>query len=242
MTKSTEYLSVAETAKLVRKALKKSFPETKFSVRSKSYAGGASIDVRWTDGPQWEEVTSVVYPYQGAGFDGMIDLKFHKEHYITADGAVHLAYTPGTSSSRGMYPREDNTASIPDDARIVQFGADNIFCHRDISDYDQKYADALDYIYTANLVLDRKDDMIRMPEFDRFGMEYVSHMANNLVRKQVEGEDFHTTFRRLMFGEKPEPALAAADPEPEQTPAPAADPEPEQTPAPASAPMQSYLF
>lgn len=241
MTKSTEYLSVAETAKLVRKALKKSFPETKFSARSKSYAGGASIDVRWTDGPQWEEVTSVVYPYQGAGFDGMIDLKFYIEHYITADGEVHLARTPGTSGSRGIYPSEDNTASIPDDARRVQFGADHIFCYRDVSDYDQKYADALDYIYTANLVLDRKDEIIRTPELDMFGRDYVSHLANKLVRKQIEGEDVHTTFRRLMFGGRPEPALEQTpdDDEPEQTLTP--DPEPEQTPAPA-APIQSYLF
>jgi len=31
------YLSVTETAKLIRAALKRSFPRTKFSVRSRSY-------------------------------------------------------------------------------------------------------------------------------------------------------------------------------------------------------------
>src|SRR4051794_17392857 len=46
-----EYLSVATTAKLVRTALKTQFPRIKFTVRSRSYSGGASIDVAWTDGP-----------------------------------------------------------------------------------------------------------------------------------------------------------------------------------------------
>ena len=40
-----DYLSAAETAVLIRKALAKSFPGTKFYVRSETYSGGASIDV-----------------------------------------------------------------------------------------------------------------------------------------------------------------------------------------------------
>lgn len=46
-----DYLSAADTAKLVRVALKRSFPGTRFSVRSKTYSGGASIDVSWMDPP-----------------------------------------------------------------------------------------------------------------------------------------------------------------------------------------------
>ncbi len=71
----TEYLSRAETAKLVRKILKTAFPGTKFSVRSDTYSGGASVDIRWTDGPNREAVESVVKHYEGATFDGMQDLK-----------------------------------------------------------------------------------------------------------------------------------------------------------------------
>ena len=49
---STIYLRCAETAKLLlRAALKEAFPEVAFSVRSRTYAGGASIDVTWRDGP-----------------------------------------------------------------------------------------------------------------------------------------------------------------------------------------------
>ena len=61
----SEYLTVAETAKLVRQALKQQLPGVKFSVRSSSYSGGASIDVTWTDGPQTAAVDAVVRPYTG---------------------------------------------------------------------------------------------------------------------------------------------------------------------------------
>ena len=57
MTNKT-YLSCAETAKLVRAALKKAFPGVKFSVKSSVYSMGASIRVGWTDGP----VTKAVRP------------------------------------------------------------------------------------------------------------------------------------------------------------------------------------
>jgi len=71
----TEYLSAADTAKLVRKALAEAFPGVKFSVRSKTYSGGASIDVRWTDGPNSKQVEAVAKRFEGSDFDGMIDLK-----------------------------------------------------------------------------------------------------------------------------------------------------------------------
>src|ERR1700722_15654415 len=69
----TEYVSTTDTAKLVRAALKKAFaspyPGVRFSVRSDKYAGGASVNVTWTDGPQIDAVDAVVKPYSGAGFD-----------------------------------------------------------------------------------------------------------------------------------------------------------------------------
>lgn len=83
----TKYLSCAETAKLVRAALKVEFPGVKFSVRSKTYSGGASITVSWTDGPTTADVTKVTRLYEGASFDGMIDLKsYHRSLLTTDDG------------------------------------------------------------------------------------------------------------------------------------------------------------
>lgn len=70
-----DYISCADTAKLVRQALKESFPGIKFSVRSNTYSGGASIRVGWTDGPNADQVEAVAGVFSGAYFDGSIDYK-----------------------------------------------------------------------------------------------------------------------------------------------------------------------
>lgn len=75
MNNETTYLSCAETARLIRKALADSFPGIAFSVRSKVYSGGASVTVRWTDGPNTAQVDAIAGQFSGATFDGMIDLK-----------------------------------------------------------------------------------------------------------------------------------------------------------------------
>lgn len=102
----TKSLTVAETAKELRKALKAEFPGVKFSVRSDSYAGGASIRVRWTDGPREQLVKRVCARFEGASFDGMIDLKsYHTTVVANPDGSVEE----------------------------IHYGADFIFADRDVS-------------------------------------------------------------------------------------------------------------
>jgi len=72
----------AETAKFVRASLKESFPGIKFSVRSKTYSGGSSISVGWTDGPTTAVVNAVVDSFTGATFDGMTDCKnYHSQQF-----------------------------------------------------------------------------------------------------------------------------------------------------------------
>jgi hypothetical protein len=129
---STRYLGVAETAKLIRKALKDAFPATKFGVRSKSYSGGASINVTWTDGPTVKLVNSIAKQFEGGGFDGMIDLKFNYDHWLLPDGSTVIAHSPGTEGSKGMYSAIRN-AKPHDDAELVSFGADYVFTDRAIS-------------------------------------------------------------------------------------------------------------
>jgi hypothetical protein len=129
----TEYLSCAETAKLVRAALKQAFPGIKFSVRSSTYSGGASIDVSWTDGPPAAEVEKVSGVFAGADFDGSIDLKCHTDHWLNPDGAVTVAHAQGTENSRGYLPEVIGDPPSPN-ARLVSFGADYVFCRRDFSD------------------------------------------------------------------------------------------------------------
>jgi hypothetical protein len=77
-----QYMTCAETAKLVRQALKEAFPGVKFGVRSKTYSGGASINIYWTDGPNTKQVESVTGKLEGSYFDGMIDYKGSISHMI----------------------------------------------------------------------------------------------------------------------------------------------------------------
>jgi hypothetical protein len=109
-TASPVYLSCADTAKLVRKALKREFPTTKFSVRSSTYSGGASISVKWLDGPTAEQAKAVAGAYAGATFDGMIDLKSYHTSELTYLDAPEL------------------------DGQAVHFGADFVFVDRALSE------------------------------------------------------------------------------------------------------------
>ena len=69
------HISCADTAKLIRRALKEAFPDVKFGIRSKVYTGGASIRVCWTDGPNNKQVEAVASVFEGGYFDSMQDYK-----------------------------------------------------------------------------------------------------------------------------------------------------------------------
>jgi hypothetical protein len=104
----TEYLSCAGTAKLLRQALKRTFSGVKFSVRSDVYAGGASIDISWTDGPTEKAVKALADEFAGADFDGMQDLKTYRAPELVPDPEWGV--------------------------REIHFGADFVFCARATSD------------------------------------------------------------------------------------------------------------
>lgn len=81
----TRYISTTDTAKLIRQALAAAFPGMKFSVKSKSYSGGSSISISWIDGPTSKEVEAVAGNFEGASFDGMIDLKSYHESELNGE-------------------------------------------------------------------------------------------------------------------------------------------------------------
>lgn len=81
-------VSATDTAKLVRHALKLDFPGVKFQVKTSKYAGGASLDVFWTDGPPASQVERTLRPFEGSGFDGMQDLKTSHEAWLWPDGSA----------------------------------------------------------------------------------------------------------------------------------------------------------
>ncbi len=123
---NARWIGVAEQAKLVRSALKLAFPMIKFSVRSKSYSGGAHITISWTDGPTTRDVESITQAYAGGGFDGSIDLAYHYDHYLLLDGTVMVASSPGTVGSMGYVLRIDEQP-MPAGAERVSFHASHIF-------------------------------------------------------------------------------------------------------------------
>ena len=85
----TRYISCADTAKLIRQALKEAFPEVKFSVKSKNYSGGASIGVGWTDGPLTADVDPMIKVFAGTWFDGMDDSTHYYETTLNGE-RVHF--------------------------------------------------------------------------------------------------------------------------------------------------------
>lgn len=73
-----EYVDTKDVAKMVREILKDEWPSWKFSVRTKRYAGGSSIDVYWTDGPTQGMVDSKVKHLQSVSHMDITDLV----HYV----------------------------------------------------------------------------------------------------------------------------------------------------------------
>jgi hypothetical protein len=126
---SRRYIPVAECAKILRKMLKASFPDTKFSVRSDSYSGGASIRVSWVDGPPSQLVEPIAQKLKGEDFDGMIDMASSRFHWLMPDGTVTLAHRGGTDKSRGTIAEEFYEKPSPE-AELVSFGSDYVFCTR----------------------------------------------------------------------------------------------------------------
>jgi hypothetical protein len=60
-------------AKNIRIELRRAFPGVKFTVNTKQYSGGNSINVRWIDGPTTAQVDDIIKAYSAGHFDGMTD-------------------------------------------------------------------------------------------------------------------------------------------------------------------------
>lgn len=61
-------------SKNIKRELAHVFPGHKFSVKSRVYSGGNSIDVAWVDGPTVKAVEDVVSKYEEGHFNGMEDI------------------------------------------------------------------------------------------------------------------------------------------------------------------------
>ena len=115
---TTSYLTCAETAKLVRQALKEAFPDVRFSVKSKTYIGGASITVRWADGPNAKQVDAVTGCFEGSYFDGSIDYKGNVYHMLDGQSVRF-----GADSIHTNREHSDKAVNKAIDALCRRYGA-----------------------------------------------------------------------------------------------------------------------
>jgi len=154
------------------------------------YAGGASIDIKWIDGPLTKAVENVAGVYAGGRFDGSIDLKYNVTHYLRADGTVYVARNVGSAGSGGYDSGEDNRdlmLALPNDVELVHFGADFVFCSREISDFTNKHTSALEWI-KAHCVLEN--------DGRQFGNRWIGDIATSMCYLQLPGENWAAAFDR----------------------------------------------
>lgn len=71
---NTGKTSHAAGAANIRRDLAKHLPGVVFRVTSKSYSGGNSIDVQWSDGPTSEQIRAIINRYQEGSFNSMEDI------------------------------------------------------------------------------------------------------------------------------------------------------------------------
>lgn len=152
MPDTIEHMTCANTAKLLRTALRRGFPTTKFSVRSHTYSMGASIDVVWTDGPFQRDVQRVCNRYTGASFDSSEDLKEHHDTLLSApDGTV----------------------------QVVHFGADFVFAKRELSD---TYREQLRQLASDRIGDEITGDGTRyLPTLDLYDNQYIQRLATQVA-------------------------------------------------------------
>lgn len=84
----TTYLTCAQTAKLVRSALKKAFPSVRFSVTSSTTTVSVSVRVSYVGGPARSAVEQVTAQFTGATMHAVADLKVHHNAPALVNGQV----------------------------------------------------------------------------------------------------------------------------------------------------------
>jgi len=129
---SAESISLLDTAKLIRAALKKAFPGVKFSVRAKSYSMGCSIQVGYDADVATSDVRKVVSVFSSTGYDGMIDASYAKYAWLAPDGTASQAYFQGRVGNDGNAAREYGDPHAAN-CRYVRFGADYVMVQKDFN-------------------------------------------------------------------------------------------------------------
>jgi len=96
----------ANSAKILKGYLREFFPGVKFSVKSSIFSGGSSIDIHYTDGPLYEEVSRIAALFQHGYFDGMTDSYNYRPVKVGCAGAnyVHTHRTLSPELNAALLP------------------------------------------------------------------------------------------------------------------------------------------
>ena len=104
---TTRYLGAAETAKLMRAALKAAFPGAKISVR---LSRGNATYVSWTDGPTVRDVQAITHEFESQTFNSSEDMREYTnagQLLSNPDGSVVVVkYSSGLILERRSYSPE----------------------------------------------------------------------------------------------------------------------------------------
>lgn len=184
------WMTCANTAKLIRRTLAAQFPGVKFSVRSSTYSGGASIDIAWTDGPNADEVDPHTEIYSGARFDGMIDMAHSVTHWLSRDGGARYGHSNGTAGQRGTHEAYDHPKQGGEIS--VRFGADYVFTNRHISNDTEQVDQCLEMI-RSRCKCDGD------APHDQFGNQWVTTLAQQVAYQREQNETLTDSFNRVVL-------------------------------------------
>jgi hypothetical protein len=117
---TTKYLSAAETAKLMRAALKAAFPGAKISVR---LSRGNATYVRWTDGPRVRDVQAITHQFESQTFNSSEDMREYTNAGVllsNEDGSgVVVRYCSGLIIETRSYSPEVWAEAMARSSRIL---------------------------------------------------------------------------------------------------------------------------
>jgi hypothetical protein len=144
-----EWVDVKVSAQMLRVALKKKWPATKFSVRIDRYSMGCSTNISWTDGPATRDVDALAAPFSGDRFDSSDDSTYVVQSWIHPDGTV----TSG-----------DADEPTPAGVRRVRFSGSRAHTSRELSP---------DWLAKCRKIWDRLDGtaqcaLLNHPKFPRY--------------------------------------------------------------------------
>jgi hypothetical protein len=117
----------SEVCKPIRKILKDLFPDTKFSVRYKSYAGGNSVNVEYEFGPPESQVTELLKPFEQGSFCGMEDIyNFHSDDRKVIIGGEEFILDGGTKYLFVNKNWPSESVGIGAYAKTIEWGFDQM--------------------------------------------------------------------------------------------------------------------